>query len=282
MAPFKNEGWAHWDKMEQANPGQVAGGSHVFTPLVHASPAPLFDVGDDQDDLSGAAPIITGAGPTDAHAVTAEWLNELIASSVPTNMNHDRASSAAPSTPSLPTSSITSGHDASSATLLSSSAPSSSQGKGKGRKRASEGSEMPPPKKPMSTSSSRLSSHADTTSSSGIKAGAPSVRIMMNNTVNTVTHLMDMLKDNMSSDRGRAIESIQVESAASGIAGGWDDEDVGLMIEVFTCHLNYAESYLALRPALRKRWVQRHLDTLHAQILQGSSVSHAVNSLGQD
>ncbi|KAF7965285.1 hypothetical protein HWV62_44681 [Athelia sp. TMB] len=40
MKAFRNAGWEHWDKMELANPGQEAGGSHVLLPLIADAPQP--------------------------------------------------------------------------------------------------------------------------------------------------------------------------------------------------------------------------------------------------
>ncbi|KZP05030.1 hypothetical protein FIBSPDRAFT_967634 [Athelia psychrophila] len=140
---------------------------------------------------------------------------------------------------------------------------------------------MPPPAKKATSSSSRVSSRADSASTSGAKASTPSVQVMVNKMDNTMNHMMDVFSTNMASDRGKAVCTIQTKSAEN-VPGGWDVGDITLMIEVFSYHLNLAESYLALEGAVRKGWVQCTLDHLHAKILAGATIMQAVNSLGRE
>lgn len=102
---------------------------------------------------------------------------------------------------------------------------------------------------------------------------------MLNKMDNTVTHMMDMFKDNMSSDRGKAIDTIQREVKSETNPDGWTVEEVGWMIDVFTAHLNLAEAYLALNGPFRKNWVQRKVDIIRQQGWNGVLVEDAIRSL---
>lgn len=115
--------------------------------------------------------------------------------------------------------------------LVASGAPSTSTSNL--RKRVSTSSV----KGPVS-SSSRLSSHADSSLTSGIKSGTPSMRVMIHDVSSTVQSMIDTLKDGFVGDRTKAISTIQTEE-------GFSTEDIDIMINVFSPHINLAETYLA-------------------------------------
>lgn len=91
--------------------------------------------------------------------------------------------------------------------------------------------------------------------------------------------MMDMFKDNMSSDRGKAIDAIQREVKSDNNRDGWTEVEVGWMVDVFTAHLNLAEAYLALNGPFRKNWVKRKLDSIREQGWNGVLVEDAIRSL---
>lgn len=215
MKQFKNQGWRHWDKLEQAHPGQLSGGNHVFTPSVNTVPPPLHDTDNTEDDAapSGEA----GCGGT----VPLTTASVELASTTSTTLI----------APSDISSSGISAVDSTTSTLLSSVPSSSSRSKAKRHAVTADvdTTMLPPPAKKEMSLSSRLSSAAESTSSSsGIKGGqSSSMCIMINKMDNMVTHMMDMFKDNMSSDRGKAINTIQREVKSETNTDGWTVEEVG-------------------------------------------------------
>lgn len=273
MKPFKNKGWSFWDRLEMANPGQSAGGSHVFAPHMNTDPPPLDETeGDDEDaDADGVAPSTTG----------------------PSNMDLDVAASMESSAPFTPTDTSSPGTSAiasGTSTLLSSAASLSSQhsssSRARGKKRVSNADTdaeamPPPPPKRQASSSSRLSSSPESTSSSsGVKGRSTSVNIMMTKMDNTMAHMVDMFKDNLTSDRGKAITQIMSEVKSEERRDGWEIEEVQRMVDVFTSHLNLAESYLAQYSPFREHWVRSKLDAIQEQVLRGVSVADAIKTLG--
>lgn len=285
--------------MEEVNPDQTAGGGHVFSPLVDATPTSLLNDDDDSDlagitpaHLSGAAAVAathievqhndssTAVSSDDAAAIAAAVAAAVAATSMDTQ--HDGSSAA--TSGFTPTdmdqglsSAATSAIAGSSSTLLSSASDSR-----KGKKRRNDSDIMPPPSKKSASSSSRVSSHADSASTSGTKARTPSMNVMVNQMDNTVNRLMDMFNVNAITERRQAIMLLQAESQAAGVEAGWDNDDVALMIEVFSRHTNLAESYVAMEGPLRRQWVLRTLEELRPLILQGMTMRKAARTLGDD
>lgn len=251
--------------MEAANPDQVAGGAHVFSPLVAAPPPP----DDEDDDEAEAESGVTSTTNSVAVLVAPNATAILIG---PDHMEVDTSASA-----------TTSGIETGSATLLS-TAPVS----GRSKKRPSSTDVRPPPSKKSTSSSSRISSHVDTTShasTSGVKAGSvPSVKVMINSMDNTIHSIMDTVKDGMISDRAKAIAAIQHDFVDIGLndPNRLDGGDILLMINVFTHHLNLAESYIALDKPIRRAWVEDILSHIRRKILEGMSSRRAVHSLSLD
>lgn len=108
------------------------------------------------------------------------------------------------------------------------------------------------------------------------------MNVMVNQMDNTVNRLMDMFNVNAITERRQAIMLLQAESQAAGVEAGWDNDDVALMIEVFSRHTNLAESYVAMEGPLRRQWVLRTLEELRPLILQGMTMRKAARTLGDD
>lgn len=98
----------------------------------------------------------------------------------------------------------------------------------------------------------------------------------------TVHSIMDVLKDGMISDRSKAVAMIQAEfkAAAKDDPNKLEAGDLLLMVDVFTNHLNLAESYLVLDDSIRRLWVDGILHHIHQKILEGMTARQAVHSLG--
>lgn len=254
--------------MEAANPGQVAGGGHVFTPLV--ADHPLDDNNyDDDDDDDGA--IVTPAEPTSTPAepivTTAEPATTF---TTPDHMEVDTGAAASSRT--------TSGVATGSTTLLSTAPPMSTRP----NKRSSTTEISTAPTKKSASSSSRVSSRAESTSYTSASGGRASVRVMVQSMDSTVHSIMDVLKDGMISDRSKAVAMIQAEfkAAAKDDPNKLEAGDLLLMVDVFTNHLNLAESYLVLDDSIRRLWVDGILHHIHQKILEGMTARQAVHSLG--
>lgn len=279
MKNFRNEGWKFWDKMEDVNPDQTAGGGHVFSPLVATTPQSLLNVDDDNDDLASTTPAHVGGAASSADGSSGAAPASGAAAAAAATPNDGSSAATSGFTPTdtdqdMSSAATTSPAGGSSTLISSMSAP-------KGKKRRNESGNMAPPsKRSAASSSSRVSSRADSASTSGTKARTPSMNIMVKQMDNTVNHIMDLFKGTMVNERRQALSMLQAESQANNVEDGWSAEDVTLMVEVFSHHMNLAESYVGLEGPVRKEWVKRILDDLREQMQEGASMKKAVRSLG--
>ncbi|KAF7972826.1 hypothetical protein HWV62_16920 [Athelia sp. TMB] len=254
MKAFRNTGWEHWDKMELANPGQEAGGSHVFSPLIADAPQPEdLDIEETEADTPHA-----GYDP----GVTPDLSNA-----------DDQMAVDASDTSTVATSAVATGSSAHLSTPPSTAPPTSQRG----QKRLNDDGAMPPPAKKPASSSSRFSSQSGSasrpeSSSTSTRPSNPSTCVIASSINNNMSSFIDAIKDGMLSDRTKATSAIQVQEEIS-------VEDRRIMIRVFTQHISLAEIYLALNKDYRLDWVQSVLLDIRSKEAQGMTLNEAIQSL---